>query len=503
MDSTETELKLALDAGQLDRVARLPAIARHKQGRAISRPLDSTYYDTPERALQRAGLVLRLRRDGRAWIQTVKDAGSRVNGLFQRHEWEMTVPDGTPHVPHLRATGLDAFRDDTLVGRLIPILDTRVRRASHVLAGPGWEVEMAVDRGEIVAGDRRDAVAEVELELRQGTPAILFALAADIAAALPCRVMSQSKSERGFLLAAGETPKPVKATPLTLEASMSAGAAFQAVARNCLEHLGANDAALRGADPAEAIHQMRVALRRLRSAVKVFRKLLDRDALAPLRAEIRWLLSCLGPARDGDVFLAEILDPVLASHPDAPALTQLHQEWRQQRDQDFATALAAVDSPRFARLHLALGQWVAAPRWTETRHAGRNVTAFARKVLTRHHRALMRAGGRNLAKLPAEELHEVRILGKQMRYAAEFFASLYPRGRAKPWQGVLADLQESLGGLNDLAVAGPRLARTHHRGDWAWAAGLVCGWHENRRPRLLADAQASWKQLLKSEPFWE
>ncbi|MBR9973521.1 CYTH and CHAD domain-containing protein [Magnetospirillum sulfuroxidans] len=502
MDSTETELKLAVDAALLDRIPRLPAIARNKTGRAKTQQLCSTYYDTPEMELQKAGITLRLRQGGGLWLQTVKNSGDRTAGLFERREWEIDVPLGQIHLPHLLATGLSPFRQQGLPERLRPVFTTEIRRTLHILATPDWEIELALDRGEIIAGTQRSAVSEIEMELRRGPSLALFDMAQAIAAALPCRLQSQSKSDRGFGLAGNGELKPVKAAPLALTADMKVASAFQVIARNCLHHLLANEAALRGNHAAEAVHQARVALRRLRSAIKVFKPLLAGPQLPPLRQELRWLLAHLGPARDGDVFLAEILKPVLCRHPDAPALPQLYGEWQEQRDRDFAAAVAAVDDNRFTLLLLRLGHWVTAAEWHAPALADTRLDDFARRVLKRTHHRLIKAGGNNLAHLPTEELHQVRIIGKQMRYAGEFFASLYPRSASKPFLNLLADLQENLGGLNDLAVAGPRLARSHHRGDWAWAAGLICGWHETRRPGLLRQAQATWKLLRKATPFW-
>lgn len=502
MDCTETELKLAVDGALLSRIPRLPALARTKSGRAKTQQLYSTYYDTPELELQKAGITLRLRQIGHDWVQTVKNSGTRASGLFERREWEIDVPQGQIHLPHLLATGLPVFRQDGLPQRLRPLFTTDVRRTSHILASADWEMELALDQGEIIAGERHSPLAEIELELRRGAPLALFDVAEAIATALPCRLLSQSKSDRGFLLADGSTPKPVKATPLALQAEMTVAAAFQTIAHNCLHHLLANEAALRGPHRVEAVHQTRVALRRLRSAIKVFKPLLTGPQLVPLKDELRWLLAHLGPARDGDVFLTEIIDPVLRCHPDAPALSVLRQEWQAQRDCDYSTALAAVDDNRFTLLLLRLGHWVTAAAWQAPDLAKTTLDDFARRVLKRTHRRLIKAGGTNLTHLPTDELHQVRIIGKQMRYAGEFFASLYPRSACKPFLNLLADLQENLGGLNDLAVAGARLARSHHRGDWAWAAGLICGWHETRRPGLLRQAQATWKQLRKTPPFW-
>lgn len=503
MDSSETELKLTLDAAFLSRVPRLPAIATHKAGKGRSKNLVSTYYDTPTRELRQNGVSLRLRQSGRDWTQTVKTEGQRASGLFERGEWEIAAPLAQLHLPHLLATDLPVFRLDGLTERLAPVFTTQIRRTTYLLTTPEWDIELALDQGEILAGDARAPLAEIELELRRGPATALFTLAQDIAAAFPCRIQTGAKSDRGYALVDGADPRPPKAPPLDLRADMSAGQAFSLIAGNCLRHLQSNEAVLRGDQAGEAVHQMRVALRRLRSALKVFKPLVQGAELDTIKTELRWLLSHLGPARDADVFLAEIIAPVQENHPDAPALAVLHQEWLEQRQHAFTAAIAAVDDTRFTRLMLSLGQWLAQAPWTTSEAAAMSLGRYARQVLKKSHRRLLKAGGDTLAHLPAAELHQVRILGKQMRYTGEFFATLYPRAQTKPYLGVLAELQESLGGLNDLTVAGATLAGTHHRQDWAWAAGMICGWHEHRRPGLLRDARLTWKKLRKTPPYWE
>ena len=503
MDGTETELKLAVEAALLPRVVRVAAIDEHRSGRASALMLRSTYFDTPDQLLAQAGVTVRLRRQGRAWTQTVKTAGERASGLFQRREWEVPVATAQLDVAHLLSTGLAVLQAAGLTERLTPVFSTEVKRTLYCLTTPEWDVDLALDQGTITAGGVSQPIAEVEMELGRGAPEVLFHLGREIAAALPCRLLALSKSDRGFMLAAGRESQPVKAQPLALDGGMRVIEAFQAIARNCLAHLLINEACLRGPHAMESVHQMRVALRRLRSAIKVFKPLLQGSELDDLREEMRWLLAHLGPARDGDVFLAEIIAPVVRRHAEAPALAHLHAEWIARRDRDFSQAVTAVDDRRFTLLLLRLGQWIATGPWAESGMRDAPVPDFARRVLKRQHRRLMRAGGGRLSRLAADDLHQVRILGKQMRYAGEFFSSLYPRSATKPFLAMLAELQEALGALNDLAVAGPKLASCHHQGDWAWAAGLVCGWHESRRPGLMADAEAAWKRLRKTDPFWE
>ncbi len=510
MDGDEIELKLALPPDALNRLRRLPVLRRHRQGRPTLKTLDAVYYDTPDLALAGAGITVRVRHDGKGKTrQTVKTAGSRTSGLFSRREWEAEIAGPRPDIERLRATGLDILTDGSVCERLEPVFATHVRRSLHLLRGEDWRLELAIDVGKVRAGERSEPVCEVELELLEGSPATLFALAREIAARVPVRLLAQSKSDRGHALAQGRACGAVKATPLVLGDAPTLADAFRAIARNCLHHLLSNQLALVDQGDGEAVHQMRVALRRLRSALKIFRPLVAGPQLAPLREEIGWLLGQLGPARDAEVFLTEIIAPVADSHADHDGLNTLRAYWQAECRTDLAAAREAAGTPRFTRLLLDLGAWVEAGDWCTDPAlpgfalGGEPLAPFARRVLKRLARRLAKQGGKRLSRLAPAELHRTRILGKQMRYAGEFFAPLYRKSAVKDTLALLGRLQDALGELNDIAVAAPRLAACHHLGETAWAAGMVAGWHEARRPRLIARADELWADLRRRKKFWK
>ncbi|MBC7906033.1 MAG: CHAD domain-containing protein [Rhodospirillaceae bacterium] len=502
MDGKEIEMKLAVPPEALDSLKRHPAVKDNQQGRPATKRLRSVYYDTPDLALSKAGVTTRLRVSGSSRVQTVKDTGTRASGLFSRKEWEKPVGGDGLDVVQLRATGLEPLQNEATIAALAPLFSTEIRRATYRLGGEGWQVELALDQGEIVAGSDREPVCEVELELVEGPPSRLFALARQIAEVVPARLLTQSKSDRGYDLAAGRKPMPVKSKHVALSADTEIADAFRLIARNCLHHLLANEPSLTAHGDAEAVHQMRVALRRLRSALKIFRPIVEGDELSRIKAEIKWLLTMLGPARDSEVFLAEIIDPVVANHPGHGGFQALRDHWSKQRDHNLAAALAAVKDRRFTALMLDLGAWVEAGDWSHHhRHLSDPLAPFARKVLDKQYRAMGKAAGKKLSKLAPGHLHQVRILGKQLRYGGEFFAPLFSK-ESKTFLAAQADLQDVLGEVNDLAVAGPRLEAGHHTDEQAWAAGMVAGWHEGRRPELVAAADKAWKGLRKHKRFW-
>lgn len=504
MDGKEVELKLAIPPDCVARLRRHPAVSGHRQSRPTTTRLRSIYYDTADRALAQAGITVRLRIAGRRRLQTVKTAGTRISGLFSRREWEAAVASEHLDTDMLRATGLPPLQDEAVLAALVPQFATKVSRTIYLLQGEGWLVELALDQGEITADALHETISEVELELREGTRAHLYALAQRIVADLPLRLLAQSKSDRGHDLATGGMPAPAKAPPVALTAAMTVGEAFAAIAGNCLHHLLANERSLIECDDPEAIHQMRVALRRLRSAFGIFRPLIQGPDLNRLKGEIKWLLGLLGPARDAEVFLAEIVDPVVERHPGHAGLLALQSLWREKRAQEQTRAREGVAERRFTALLLDLGAWIEGAAWNGSADlpADSPLPAFAATTLDKLSRKMRKAGGRDLRDLAPHHLHRVRIMGKRLRYAGEFFTPLYRKSGAKPYLGIVAELQDLLGEINDMAVAGPRLASLHHRGDHAWAAGMIAGWHETRGPDLLQRAQKTWKRLLKDKPFW-
>ncbi len=469
--------------------------------------ISSVYWDTPDLALAAAGIVLRIRAIGHSRLQTVQTANSREGAVHSRREWAWPIADDTPDTGVLRATGLPIFAKRATGAALRPVFSTSVLRTLHHLKGGDWDIDLSLDQGDAGIGDRHKPLCEAELELTRGAPRHVFALAAKLVEAAPnARVLTLSKADRVHLLAADTPPLPVKAKPTRIVATMTVTGAFQAIARNCLDHLVANERCLLTTRDAEAIHQMRVALRRLRSAIKVFRRLVTGPDLDRLKGEMGWILGVLGPARDDHVFLSEIIEPVVSAHPETAPLTALKAEWMTERERNAAAALAAIAEPRFTRLLLALAAWVEDGVWlSDTDRPGRDdaIGPFAARVLSRRDLRLRKMGGRDLSILAPAELHSVRIFGKQLRYAAEFFAPLYPAKTTRPFLDLLGELQDGLGQLNDIAVAGTRLTMGQSGDGLAWAAGLVAGWHAGRRPGLLAEAGRLWKRYRKIHRFWD
>ena len=309
----ETELKLQVDPRHIARLRGHP-LFKHATRRASGK-LHSVYYDTPDLDLWRAGVTLRLRRVAGRWVQTIKGGGTVAAGLHQRHESETGIAAPVPDFSAIGGEFAAHFASPELRARLKPMIVTEFTRVSSIMApAPGVAIEASIDRGIIKCGAATEPICELELEVKTGPAWRAYQLAMQLLETVPLLVEDRSKAERGIALRLGTRGKPLKAPPSPVAAGMTSNSAFKALVLTCLAHYTANQRGmLAGADP-EYLHQMRVALRRLRSVFSTFGPLFPAAVLEPPVAETRWLARILGAARDRDVFVAETLPPVRARY---------------------------------------------------------------------------------------------------------------------------------------------------------------------------------------------
>lgn len=481
-DEIELKLELTREAADVIEASGLlagdPEMAQQK----------SIYFDTPDRALSEAGLSLRIRRSGRKRVQTVKADGASAAGLFARSEWERPIKDDTPILDD--TTPIRALLGDA-ADTIAPAFQVKIERRSWIISQGDTTIELVLDRGEVVAGERRSSICEIELELKHGDPTALFALARRIDAAAPVRLGVLTKAERGYRLT-GPAARMIKAEPVMLTDDMTAAQAFRHIVQSCVRQFRLNEALLLvGRDPG-ALHQTRVALRRLRSAFSIFKPMVG-DAAAALREELRWLACELGDARNLDVLLER-------SRPGP-----LHDRIAAAREAAYDRVGEVLSSPRARRLMLDLAEWIAGDDWLgssggET-DGNQPARAFAVTALNRFRRKVKK-DGHDLARADDEARHEVRKDAKKLRYAAEFFASLFERKREKRrfkrFVAALEALQDQLGALNDLATAPEVLEKLGVAGD-PDAPRLLAG---GEKKSLLEAAENAHEELFDTKRFW-
>jgi len=502
----EVELKLRINAADVPRLKRHPAIKAALTEPSRTRRLVSIYYDTPQLALLDAGISLRVRRMSGHWFQAVKGSGKALAGLHQRSEWEGIIAAGRPDFSKITEPALTRiFDDQALRDALQPIFTTDTRRTEwHLLVEDGSQVEMALDLGEVQAGEQRETISEVELELKHGHAGHLFQFALALQADIPLWIENVSKAQRGYAYYRPQPPAIVKAALPALARDDSASGAFRHIAWECLSHLQGNqDMVLHGED-VEGVHQMRVALRRLRSALDVFRSVVSKQSGAAITEELRWITDVLGQARDLDVFVTQTLPPLLLQLQAHPGLSQLEAKAAAARQQAYDEVRAALASQRYQRLLLTLGAWLENQGWRDADSVECSVLEVAQTMLAKRHKQL-KQHGRRLLHMHPEERHATRIAAKKLRYAAEFFTSLYPASQPQQFLGALAKLQDVLGVLNDIAVTEGlihRLIGSRPNRALDEALYIFIGWNACNVMRRMEGLEGVWKRFAQQAPFW-
>ncbi len=497
---TEFELKLEIPPARFKGVK-----AAVQRGQATSQRLQARYFDTPDHRLAAQGVVVRLRKEGRQWVQTAKAPGKRP---LQRLEHNVALgvqasplPDLArhQHVPvgdHIRrALGLkpgDAFP------ALVMVFSSNIQRLSRLLRVSGAVVEIALDQGHIAAGNLSLPVSELELELKQGQPASAAALAASWCARHGLWLSSVSKSAKGQRLALGQAfGTATGASPLRYSRHLTGQALAAAVVSSCLDQVlpNASDVAA-GCTDSDSIHQLRVGLRRLRTALRELSGLAgawDGHGKA-WEAALAAVFRELGQHRDRDYLLHKLQGQIEAAG--GPAL-----DWRDALS-ELPSPAAAVRSPAFQQTLLGLIGWVHATDGREDQPDQKNkapAKALRQRLAGLHRQVL--AQGAQFAALPEAGQHSLRKRLKRLRYLAEFAQPLFSARKANTYLAELKPLQDALGSYQD-ELAGLQAWQTlsGHEPRALFGAGWLSA---RREPHVLACQQACDRLARKARPFWD
>lgn len=511
----EIELKLAFDPAEAGRLKR--HLGRTLTARKPKRQtLVSVYFDTPDQTLREAGVSFRVRRVGRRLVQTVKSGNGASAGLFDRGEWEHQIGKMQPDLDAAKDTPLGPLIDSA--DALRPVFESRILRTVYAFASDGSDVEVAFDQGHVDNGSSRAPIYELELELKRGEPAALFRLARELSEIVPLRFAVASKSDRGYALTEDSPDRTELAADVHLLPVMNCAAAFKVIAHGGLRQVAANEPHIGAAQPS-ALHQMRIGLRRVRAAMSVFKDIVNDDERDGVRDELKWLGGMLGPARDLDVFMAEVLVPLREEYPDDLGLADIVAAVEQRRVCAYVDAVAACRSARYQALLLSAVAWIESGPWITGQDALQRarreqpIATLAADELSRRLRGIVKKG-KNLRDSGAEKRHKVRIRGKKLRYATEFFADVFLGKRnARRREALLSglkDLQDALGSLNDIVTRtglASQIAKEDHAGDAprderAFAAGLIVGRQDARRRRLLDAAEKAYDEIVDCKPYW-
>lgn len=490
----EIELKFQVPAEQAARLAAEMARGSAPGGSA-RRTLVAAYMDSADRRLASAGIAWRLRREGRRWVQALKKGGANP---LERFEHEVIRPGPTPDASMHAGTAVgdellaileQARADGNEVGVRFR---TEVRRTLRRIRTRGAIVELAFDEGRIVAGEHTARIRELEFELVSGDVGAMIGLAARWCGRFGLAYDPRSKAERGDALADGRPLAPVrKARRPAYPVDATPTEALGAVLDECLAHIGYNVVGLLEGEAdnrIDHVHQARVGIRRLRSALRCFADWTPAPSQA-LVDGLRTLFATLGESRDGDVLetgvAAELLSvgaPRLSTPAAAPG----------------PDPVAAVRAPQVQRLLLDWIAWRAAldtlvDAGTEP---GGELRDDAERRLRRWHRRIA-ADWKRFDELDEEALHSLRKRIKRQRYAVEFFAPLLRRRSVDRYLDRLESIQDRMGRLNDLFVARDRYKALLAEDQGAWFA---LGWLAARIDAVRDDAKPELGRLAKADP---
>ena len=458
----------------------------------------STYYDTADGRFWRHGFTFRLRPKGGEYELTLKHEGSNK---LERGEWTSRIPEPVADIGLLPADAPRSKFGAILPEELEPRFYSEVERTQTELRANSALVEVSLDNGRIVAGERDMPVAEMEFELLGGPVSDMLQCVRSVIQNRRLEICVRSKAARGMDLLSDAPPAYVKAAKPILDPTDTIDRAVSAiVSATTMQILGNVAAAADGRDP-EGVHQLRVALRRLRSAMSLFKSHLALRRASALNEDAKRALNLLGLARDLDVFLLETMPPVIDGNPDEPAVRRLAKIAEERRVAAYEDVRRLTADRRFNRFLLDLlliaqdGGLTAGDRQAP-------LGPVATALLNKRHKNSLKAG-RNFAKLANEKRHETRIALKKLRYACDFFQTLYPGHATRPYLKRLSTLQDDLGHLNDATVAehlASELARDDRQA--AIAAAVVKGWYGHRLQAIDAHMVNAWQRFTKATPYW-
>ena len=492
-------IELALDPVDLPLLLRQPALRAPGPRRSASRAthLGLIWHDTPTGTLAAEGVSLAQRQDTKDTSWQCERMGPDGIGI---------APPGAP--PALISRTQEAPASDE---PLLPVaaFDGTLKDISR----PDAAVRITLLQGELRAVAATRQVCRISISSDHAGHADALALALEWAGALRIGVPTQTLAAEAATLA-GRTPPPTPLGAPALRLGMTAGEGFAHVAAHLAGVIAHHAALIPNDNGPEAVHQIRVGLRRLRSGILLFRRAVGCPPLEDVNERLKQLNKVLGPPRDWDVFTLGTGRQIAEAFPGDAAVAALLATAERQRRAGYATLRHYLDSAAWRQLGVALAHLATACPWQQfipddpeqaVRHADlqqTDIRHFAARALGKRLDAVV-APGPDIAGLDIDALHDIRLHGKRLRYAAEFFAQLFPGRATRRFLRRMTALQERLGVLNDGAVAArlmlelPGRSTSHH-----YATGVVRGFVAARATGGKRKIILTWQRFLKQDPFW-
>ncbi len=502
----ESELKFTFPPEALARIKA--ALGKETDRSRERRHLVSRYFDTEDDYLWRHGATLRLRDGGGHRVQTLKRERASV---LSRDEYECETEGDKPDLKAFAHTPLGRLIKKPKVRRCLQAnIGVEVSRDVSVIKIERSKIEAALDSGEIYTKGASVPFVELELELKEGEKDALFELARRLCDDAPLALSLISKAERGHLLADGAWGRSFKGARPSIDRGMTCAETFRLLCHGCLHDFNVNMQALNGPDKVEAIHQGRIALRRLRAALQLFKPVVKDADYQRLDDELKWVSHVFGAGRDLDVFQEEAFEPA-ASDGQIPGARQLADLTEAERNHAHEDINAAVSSTRLRTLLVDLIAWIEGGAWLDANQdrANEKIGRFAGAALKKGLGKFLKRS-KDLIKLDPAGQHKARIRAKKLRYMAGFFKDaprLVSRPKAlKRLLERLEQIQDCLGKIHDeQARAEFLIGQTKTLPVGAdplvgFAAGRLAQPAENVDARR-AKAWTALRAVMKSKPF--
>ncbi|MDR3561615.1 MAG: CYTH and CHAD domain-containing protein [Negativicutes bacterium] len=503
---TEVELKLRLlDPLVWTSVAKAPIFADLNAPEPVDEQLDACYYDTSDHALLQAGVAFRIRKEDNQWIATVKAGGSSAGGLHRRQEWNVVIAEPQPSIEPFQATEAgplltQLLGDSPLAPLFRSIFD---RRKTQFAAPDGSQIELAIDQGLLIAGERQEAFAEIELELKTGNPASLLAIGTELSRLFPLTVEPRSKFFRGLCLAGLEESSSFTERQTHWNTATTAGQVFRELLTDQLHQIfTAQEVFLQNANDHESFHQLRIQIRRLRSLLSFAKPLLEPAGCENWQTQLQNWSQTTNSLRETDVVLdcwQEIIADGSLTLTPPPWLELMLQTERSAQSTALADSLGQGQST-----HLLLGFWAwlagdaflpaaALLPWNDF-----SISRLSARLSD------MRKLSKELAFTDLTGLHQLRILGKKLRYTLERLP-LKDR-KTRILLARLKGLQDFLGSYRDTQILTQSLSgwlNTQASRVLYRDAGILFGWSARTVRDVRRDYDRTLRKFRRAARRWE
>lgn len=474
-------------------------------GSEATQQLEARYFDTPSHALQKAKLAYRIRREGEAWVATVKGDGSSKGGLHARLEWNVPVLNSEPEIEVFSHTDIGVRLQEVVGDEILePILITSFERKTVNVSMPdGSTIEVAADKGAIIAGEKTAPILEIELELKTGQPMALFMLGAALAREYPLLPEPDSKFYRGLLLAGLSTEHPKKNVLPQIDKTKPIGEALSVLLVDLITQvLVAQKAFLENSDDPEMAHELRICLRRLRSVLAFSEPLAVIKQYAWYQDELRKLGQTIATMRGLDVAYASWQQVVNYKTTDPNGKISIEDLLVETRNQEMEKVVHEFKAGLSTPLLLGLWAELLDQDWQEVitydhttkEYVISSVVSWLKKVRKEE----------EVEWADAEHVHNLRLEIKKIRYVVEVMQPIL--GESSRLIEQLTKLQDTLGVICD-SHGTEVLLKALLRGKSSKAvhleAGMLIGWQVREQLSLHKKLDKYWKKFNRILKKWK